>query len=91
FITQTLDGLRRFPGALLVVLSGRDLVAKEFIDAIEQAGDSVLLAHLKQWRQDIFDADHTFSAFDAQVKMEAAVLIWLQQMEKKKPSKARAE
>jgi hypothetical protein len=46
---------------------------------------------LKQWRQDIFDADHTFSAFDAQVKMEAAVLIWLQQMEKKKPSKARAE
>jgi hypothetical protein len=37
FITQTLDGLRRFPGALLVVLSGRDLVAREFMDTITAA------------------------------------------------------
>ena len=83
FITQTLDGLRRFPGALLVVLSGRDLVAREFMDTITAAQarteSQTLFAMPYHRHMDIPDADHTFSQSASREAMETAVLEWLEQ------------
>lgn len=82
FITESLDGLRNFPGPLLMVLSGRDLVAREFMDTITaaQAGTEspalLTVPHHKRW--DIPDADHTFSQFASREAMETAVLAWLE-------------
>jgi len=81
FITQTIEGLRSFPGALLVVLSGRDLVAREFMDTIAaaqtHAKSPALFTAPHHKRQDIPDADHTFSQSASREAMEAAVLAWL--------------
>lgn len=78
FITQTLEGLRRFPGALLVVLSGRDLVAREFMDALASERGLALLSGTHHQRLLIPDADHTFSQSAAREEMEMAVLAWLE-------------
>ncbi|MDO9271832.1 MAG: hydrolase 1, exosortase A system-associated [Rugosibacter sp.] len=84
FITQTLDGLRRFPGALLVVLSGRDLVAREFMDTITAAQSrtesQTLFAMPYHRHMDIPDADHTFSQNASREAMETEVLEWLEQV-----------
>lgn len=83
FITESLDGLRNFPGPLLVVLSGRDLVAREFMDTITaaqaRAESSTLFTAPHHKRQDIPDADHTFSQSASREAMEAAMLAWLEQ------------
>lgn len=83
FIGDTLAGLRRFPGQLLVVLSGRDLVAREFIDTVmaEQARTEspTLFAMPHHQHIDIPDADHTFSQSASREAMEAAMLAWLEQ------------
>lgn len=83
FITETLDGLRHFPGALLVVLSGRDLVAREFMDTITAARarteSPTLFAVPNHQHIDIPDADHTFSQSVSREAMEGAVLAWLEQ------------
>jgi len=83
FITQTLDGLRRFPGALLVVLSGRDLVAREFMDTImatqARTESQTLFAMPHHQHMEIPDADHTFAQSASREAMETAVLEWLEQ------------
>lgn len=78
FISDTLAGLRRFPGQLLVVLSGRDLVAKEFMDTLVRRGNMPLLSGSNQMRIEIPDADHTFSQSAAREAMETGVLAWLE-------------
>ena len=56
------DGLRRFPGRLLLVLSGNDLTAREFLEfAGASAAWEGLLKNNKVHRVDLVDADHTFS------------------------------
>lgn len=80
FITQTLEGLRRFPGALLVVLSGRDLVAREFMDTLASERGLALLSGTHHQRLLIPDADHTFSQSTAREAMELAVLAWLEKV-----------
>ncbi|HQN47562.1 MAG TPA: hydrolase 1, exosortase A system-associated, partial [Rugosibacter sp.] len=77
FITQTLDGLRRFPGALLVVLSGRDLVAKEFMDTLTSAEGLVLFNAPHHKCQSIPDADHTFSRSASRSELEVIVEAWV--------------
>lgn len=77
FITQTLDGLRRFPGPLLVILSGRDLVAKEFMDTLERTGNTPIFTGAHRMRKDIPGADHTFSQTASREELELAILDWL--------------
>lgn len=77
FITECLDGLHRFPGALLVVLSGRDLVAKEFVATLARDSDVPLLSGPNQTHKAIPNADHTFSQTASREELEATVLAWL--------------
>lgn len=56
------EGLRRFKGSVLLLISGNDLTAREFLDAA--AASSLwrdLLADPRVVRRDLPTADHTFS------------------------------
>jgi exosortase A-associated hydrolase 1 len=78
FQAQMAAGLRRFAGPTLLVLSGNDLTAKEFVDHAGQdpqwrdamAGPGVTRVHLPH-------ADHTFSRQVWQTEVERATLAWL--------------
>jgi exosortase A-associated hydrolase 1 len=70
---------RRFEGPLLLVLSGRDFTAKEFIDHVESdAAWHGALDHPGLARLDFAEADHTFSDSAARAALEAATLSWLE-------------
>lgn len=59
---RMLHGLQRFDGRVLLVLSGNDLVAREFVDHARQAaGWNDWLRSQQVTRQDLVEADHTFS------------------------------
>jgi uncharacterized protein len=69
---------RSFKGPILLVLSGQDLTAKEFLEHAGSAEDwRGLLALQGVTRVDIDAADHTLSTYQAQSAFEAAVLDWL--------------
>jgi exosortase A-associated hydrolase 1 len=55
------DGLRRFRGRVLLITSGRDLVAQEFNAAATEAPWRGLLQDARVERQVLAAADHTFS------------------------------
>lgn len=74
-------GWRDFPGPLLLLLSGRDYTAKEFLD--NSANDPAwqgLLRLDKVRRVDLAEADHTFSDRAEQARAETAVLQWLAEL-----------
>jgi hypothetical protein len=57
-----LSGLERYGGPILFILSGRDLTAREFSDAVGASPDwRRLFADMRVCRRDLPDADHTFS------------------------------
>lgn len=57
------DGLRRYDGATLLLMSGRDLVAREFDDTAASAPEwQGLLSRPTVSRVDIPETDHTFSS-----------------------------
>jgi exosortase A-associated hydrolase 1 len=59
---QLAKELRRFKGRILLILSGRDLTAKEFEDAARASTPwRELLAEARVTRRDLAAADHTFS------------------------------
>jgi len=71
-------GLRRFSGQTLLILSGQDYTAREFIqytsaDKIWEAG----LVSSNLTRCDIPDADHTFSSGVLRSRVEDETLAWL--------------
>lgn len=76
---RMLQGWRRFDrGPTLLVLSGQDYTAKEFLETV-QLDDAwqARLAAPDVTRLDLPDADHTFSAPDAHDAVERATLGWL--------------
>jgi len=59
------DGLQRFKGRILVVLSGNDLTAQEFKDVVARSSRwQRLLADPRVTRFDLADANHTFARRD---------------------------
>jgi uncharacterized protein len=71
-------GLRTFGGPVLVLLSERDLTAREFMDYAQASPEwSGLLDGEHVERRDIAGADHTFSDPLAKAEMEASTLDWL--------------
>jgi len=78
FQDQMAAGLRTFPGPVLVVLSGRDLTAKEFVEYVQTSAlwDGAL-AKSNVTRHDVPDADHTFSTKQGRQEIESLTLSWL--------------
>lgn len=60
---RLLASLAAFPGRILVILSGQDLTAREFMDLAESSGGwkRALGPHRTGWRH-LGEADHTFSS-----------------------------
>jgi exosortase A-associated hydrolase 1 len=78
FQKRMAQGLQRFAGPVLLVISGNDLTAKEFIDHAAQDPDwTVALARPRLSRLDLPHADHTFSKTSWQSEVERATLAWL--------------
>lgn len=73
-------GLRHFDGRTLLILSGDDYTAKEFLEHV--AGDAAwrgLLDRPGLTRIDIAAADHTFSSHEWRKTIDNACLAWLNQ------------
>lgn len=78
FQERMAKGLRHFPGKVLLILSGQDYTAKEFLDfAGRDAAWSGLLETDGISRVDVPDADHTFSSQAQRSSVENATLDWL--------------
>jgi exosortase A-associated hydrolase 1 len=78
FQTRMADGLRAFSGPVLVLLSGQDLTAREFLDwtGMDPAWRGLLDAP-RVTRSDFRDADHTFSTASSRERAEAQTVQWL--------------
>jgi len=78
FQERMASALRSFPGAVLLILSGEDLTAKEFLE-YAQASPSWqgVLQRPGIERHDLASADHTFSSPDAAREVEARTVAWL--------------
>jgi hypothetical protein len=72
-------GLASFDGRVLLVLSGNDLTAREFIDHAEASSRwKGLLAEPKVSRLTLAEADHTFSRRSWLERVEAETIAWLE-------------
>lgn len=87
FQDRMASALRGCRGQVLLILSGRDLTAKEFIDhaASDPAWNGVLQGG-KVCRHDVDDADHTFSTADWRAQVEAATVDWINAASSSQPA-----
>jgi exosortase A-associated hydrolase 1 len=75
------EGLRLFRGEVLLILSGRDLTAREFIDhAAADPAWAGLLDAANVRRVDLPEADHTFSCAAWRTSVEDETLQWLRRL-----------
>lgn len=76
---RMLDGLRRFRGRVLVILSGDDLTASEFRDLVAASPEwrSALDAHGAAWFE-IPEANHTFARRDWRDRVAARTGEWVE-------------
>lgn len=78
YIERMLDGLKRFQGETLFLLSGNDLTAQEFLALTEQ--DKRWKKHCHSPRisiETVNKANHTFSSQAWRAQVEAATAQWL--------------
>jgi uncharacterized protein len=79
--TRMVAGWENFNGRLLLLISGADLTAQEFLLYMRSdARRRRLLEHERSDRTDVPDADHTFSERKWQAAVESATVDWLRRM-----------
>ena len=79
FQQRMADGLDRFAGPVLVILSGRDLTAREFVEhASRDPRWSALLARPTLDRRDLPEADHTCSSARGRGDVGRLTVEWLE-------------
>jgi exosortase A-associated hydrolase 1 len=79
FRERMAGGLKQFQGEVLLILSGRDYTAREFIEySSNHLAWSGLLEAGKVNRVEIPDADHTFSSAAWRADVENETLHWLE-------------
>lgn len=74
-------GLGSFPGQILLVLSGNDYTAKEFIETLD--GNPVwaqAFTNPRTSRIDVENADHTFSTAEWRQRVERVTVDWLREV-----------
>jgi hypothetical protein len=70
--------LKDFPGHVLLVLSGDDYTAKEFLEAIEaDSPGAQALESSRLTRIDVVGADHTFSDAKWRLAVQDATTAWI--------------
>ena len=79
FQTRMANGLREFAGTILLVISGRDLTAREFLEYAASDPAWTGIVDAKRMRQiDVAEGDHTFSSVPFRAPVEEAKLGWLE-------------
>lgn len=77
-VAKTAEGLRRFEGRTLLLMSGCDYIAREFDDVTKSSEAwADLLESPRVQRVDIADADHTFSRVEWKLQAHDALVRWL--------------
>jgi len=72
-------GWAAFEGSVLLVLSGNDFTAKEFVDTTRSAPAwARALQHARLQRHDLSDADHTFTASAWRQRVDEITIAWLE-------------
>jgi hypothetical protein len=67
-----------FPGEVLLILSGDDYTAKEFLEAFQAHPAGVrALAGDRLTRVDLEQADHTFSSPTKRIAVQDATIAWI--------------
>lgn len=75
---RMLDGLSRFKGKVLLILSGNDLTAQEFSDLLKESRKwQRILESIQIQRRDLPDANHTFSKKDWRDQVATWTREWL--------------
>ena len=78
FQDRMAEGWQQFSGKILLILSGEDYTAREFLEfSGANLAWSGLIEAVKVRRIDMADADHTFSSLASRVAVEDATLAWL--------------
>jgi len=78
FQERMAHGIETFPGPVLLLLSERDLTAREFVDyAQSDPRWRGLLARENVTRHELADADHTFSTARWRSEVEEQTLAWI--------------
>ncbi|MCB1864014.1 MAG: hydrolase 1, exosortase A system-associated [Chromatiales bacterium] len=78
FVNRMLDGWQRFGGETLLVISGQDLTAKEFVElCAREPRWAERLSRPDVTRIDLPDADHTFSSAAWRQRVATATIDWL--------------
>ena len=79
FRIRMANGLARFGGPVLLLLSGDDLTAREFVDHTSTTPWKALLADSRVLRVDLPEADHTFSRRAWKAQVEAQTVTWMRE------------
>jgi exosortase A-associated hydrolase 1/exosortase A-associated hydrolase 2 len=75
---KTAEGLRRFGGQTMILMSGRDFIAREFDEVVASSKAwQQLLADARVRRRVLADADHTFSREVWKVQVFDWIAEWL--------------
>ena len=75
-----------FDGDILLVLSGNDFTAKEFVDVTQDdPAWADALRHPRLQRHELLEADHTFTARAWQSRVDELTIAWLQRLEARVP------
>ncbi|XVJ68854.1 MAG: hydrolase 1, exosortase A system-associated [Rhizobacter sp.] len=78
---------KKYSGAILLVLSGDDFTAKEFLETVEQ--DALWKGCLQRadvTRRDVAQADHTFSGLATRLQLEELTVNWLDELGRRYPA-----
>ncbi|MGH8714614.1 MAG: hydrolase 1, exosortase A system-associated [Casimicrobiaceae bacterium] len=81
FQDRMADGLQAFAGPILLILSGRDLTASEFVEYTRSSPRwTALLARSNLLRREIRGADHTFSSAQWREEVETQTIALLRRL-----------
>ncbi|MDD5034237.1 MAG: hydrolase 1, exosortase A system-associated [Methylococcaceae bacterium] len=80
YIDRMLDGFKRFPGKVLLILSGNDLTSREFQDLARSHKDwKAICVSPKVEKHILSEANHTFSSQTWRNQVGLWTLQWLQE------------
>lgn len=78
FQTKMASALAAFGGEVLLILSGQDYTAKEFLEFTDASTAwKRLIGQSRVQRVDLPDAEHTFASPSSAAEVQSAVLAWL--------------
>jgi hypothetical protein len=90
FRCRMTDGLRQFRGPVLIVLSGRDMTAQEYVAfaASDSRWKSALAANPRVVTENVANADHTFSGEALRSDVERMSIRFVASLNERQPNSA---